>query len=212
MNTKEFIDIINIIPAYIKYIYPGYLTIYVFLFFCDKKIDDNNYLLMKSIAISYIYIEFLRAFKTIHIVNSKLLLLYGTSAYEFLANTALIMVSLIVAYIGYRFVKSKFANKVFSFFNISTTYFENELEWLSNYGDGAWLVVYLNDSDVVYEGSLNTYNYTNDHPYIRLTRFCKYRLQDNGKPKEPYIEDHANEPNESVTIYRENIKIIEKRR
>ena len=41
--------------------------------------------------------------------------------------------------------------------------------------------------------------------------YYKYLLNENGKPIEPYIEDHADNPNESVMIFYDDIKIIEKR-
>ena len=58
MTAAEIKDIIQIIPECITYIYPGYLTIFLFLFFRGRSIKEDNYVWLKAIAISYIYISF----------------------------------------------------------------------------------------------------------------------------------------------------------
>ena len=47
--------------------------------------------------------------------------------------------------------------------------------------------------------------------YICLNSYYKYFLSKKGKPKEPYIEDHENEPEETVVIFYDDIKRIERR-
>ena len=47
--------------------------------------------------------------------------------------------------------------------------------------------------------------------YICLNAYYKYFLGANGKPCEPYIEDHGTEPDEKVMIFYDSIKRIEKR-
>lgn len=56
MSADDILKIIAALPEYIKYIYPGYLSIYLYLFFRGKTLKDNNYIIVKAIAISYIYV------------------------------------------------------------------------------------------------------------------------------------------------------------
>ena len=102
--------------------------------------------------------------------------------------------------------------KIFSLLNINTTFYDNEIEALSNYNEGAWICVYLKNDTVVYEGSVGMKELEEEkRKYICLNSYYKYLLNENGKPIEPYIEDHADNPNESVMIFYDDIKIIEKR-
>ena len=117
-----------------------------------------------------------------------------------------------IAYIFYRIAISKHICRILEFFKVRTTFYDNEIEALANFDDGAWLVVYLKDDSVVYEGSLGAKELDPDkRQYICLNSYYKYFLNEEGKPKEPYIEDHADEPDETVVIFYESIKRIEKR-
>lgn len=42
MSADDILKIIAALPEYIKYIYPGYLSIYLYLFFRGKTLKDNN--------------------------------------------------------------------------------------------------------------------------------------------------------------------------
>ena len=70
----------------------------------------------------------------------------------------------------------------------------------------------MKDDEVVYEGSLGYKELEEDRrKYICLNAYYKYFLDKHGKPKEPYVEDHENEQEQTVLIFYDSIKRIEKR-
>ena len=83
---------------------------------------------------------------------------------------------------------------------------------LADFNEGAWLVVYLKDDDVVYEGALGPKELEAERKrYICLNGYYKYFLGEDGKPVEPYIEDYEKNTKETVMIFYDSIKRIEKR-
>lgn len=212
MSADEVLKIIDALPEYIKYIYPGYLSMYTYLFFRGKTLKDSNYVFIKSIAISYIYIWLIEWLKQSIWLKGVVNVVFRGTPYRVKHNACLLFLAIIFAYILYRIVISKWVGDALSLFRVNTTFYDNEIEALANFNEGAWLCVYLKDDNVVYEGSLGTKELENNkRQYICLTAYYKYFLNKNGKPQEPYIEDHENEQNETVMIFYDSIKRIEKR-
>ena len=212
MNADEILKIIQAIPEYIRYIYPGYLSIYVYLFFRGKTLKDNNYIFVKSIAISYIYLWLIEWLKQMTVLKIIVNTCFLNAPYELKQNACLIILSILVAYIFYRATQSKYVEKALNCFGIRTTFYDNEIEMLSNFNEGAWLCVYLKDDDVVYEGSLGCKELEDGRQkYICLNSYYKYFLNNKGRPRNPYIENHENEPDQTVMLFYDSIKRIEKR-
>lgn len=196
-NIENFINIINAIPQYIIYVYPGYLTIYIYNFFRARNIVDSKSVVLKSLAISYFYVLLCRKLS----ISSDLIL-----------NCMLIILSLVSAFIAFHITRSKFTSMVFDFFGISTTFNDNELEALEELDQGTWLVTYLNDDNIVYEGWLFSKEMEpNKRQCICLSGYRKYLLNDSGKPIHPYIDDYSEDNNEKVIIFYDSVKRIEKR-
>jgi len=197
MNAEDIIKIIDVIPKYISYIYPGYLTIYIYCFLRAKTIKDNKIVLVKSVMISYIYIIIIDALHIDCLLNRTIIL---------------IIISVVVSYICYRLTRFQRLLNLFNRLKIYTTFYDNEIETLANFNKGAWLCVYLKDDEVVYEGALGPKELEEGKTgYICLSGFYKYYLDNNGKPIAPYIEDHANNNDQIVMIFYDSIKRIEKR-
>ncbi|MCI8374847.1 MAG: hypothetical protein HFI29_05340 [Lachnospiraceae bacterium] len=212
MSADDILKIIQGIPEYIKYIYPGYLTVYAYYFLRGKTLKDSNYILIKAITISYLYIILIEGIGNISWISIAVNWIFSNASYEIKLNMSLLLVSIIFAYVAYRLVVSKKLNKVLGKLKINTTFYENEMEVLADFDKGAWLCVYLKDDEVVYEGSLGYKELDEDkRKYICLNAYYKYFLDKNGKPKEPYVEDYENEQEQTVLIFYDSIKRIEKR-
>jgi len=212
LSADEILKIIKALPEYIKYIYPGYLSIYVYLFLRGKTIKDNNYILVKAMAISYIYLWLIEWMKNLRVLKKIINMCFLNAPYELKQNVCLIILSVLIAYVFYRMAVSKSISWVFTKLNINTTFYDNEIEMLADFNDGAWLCVYLKDDAAVYEGSLGCKELEDGrNKYICLNSYYKYFLDKHGKPRRPYIEDHSDEPKETVLIFYDSIKRIEKR-
>ncbi len=212
MDAENILKIIDALPEYIKYIYPGYLSIYLYLFFRGKTLRDNNYIFLKAISISYIYMWLVQWLGQSVFLREIMNTVFFSAPKELKQNICLLMLSIVVAYIFYRIAISSRICKILELFKVRTTFYDNEIEALADFNEGAWLVVYLKDDSVVYEGSLGEKEMEADkRQYICLNAYYKYFLGANGKPCEPYIEDHGTEPDEKVMIFYDSIKRIEKR-
>lgn len=206
MNADDILKIIKAIPEYIIYIYPGYLTVYLYYFFRGRTLKDNSYIFVKTVAISYIHIA------TMEWIRSQIVINFLPISYGLKENIALITIAVLWAYAGYRVAVSKKIQNLFKSLKIKTTFHDNEIEVLADFSKGAWLCVYLKDDKVVYEGSLGHKELEEGkQKYICLNGFYKYFLDKNGKPKEPYIEDYEGNYKETVLIFYDSIKRIEKR-
>lgn len=212
MNADEILKIIQSLPEYIKYIFPGYLSMYTYLFLRGKTLKDNSYIIMKSIAISYIYLWILEWIKDIKWLNNIDDSIFKSVPYELKQSICLVILGIVFPYVFYRIITFEKTQTFLSKLKIQTTFYDNEIEMLSDFDKGAWLCVYLNDDEVVYEGSLGNKELDDDkRKYICLNSYYKYLLNEEGKPKEPYIEDHEKEPEETVMIFYDSVKRIEKR-
>lgn len=202
MTPQGILDIIAAIPEYIIYFYPGYLMIYCYYFFRARSLKESHAIVIKSLSISYFLVVLVDAVMRAIKCESELI-----------KNILVLMIAILVSYTAYRIAESKIVLKVFDFISIKTTYYQNEIDALRNEDRTVWLVVYLNNDDVVYEGSLvDAEMEKGEDRYIVLSGYYKYKLDQLGKPQEPYIEDHEGEDEEKVVIHYEEIKRIEKRK
>ena len=168
--------------------------------------------MIKAIAISYLYIILIEWLGNISWISGVQNRIFSRASYEIKLNTSLLLVSIIFAYVAYRLVISKRLNWILGKLKVNTTFYDNEMEVLADFDKGAWLCVYLKDDEVVYEGSLGYKELEEDRrKYICLNAYYKYFLDKHGKPKEPYVEDHENEQEQTVLIFYDSIKRIEKR-
>lgn len=194
MTANEVIAIIEAIPQYIKFFYPGYITIYIYTFLRAEHVSDTTPTILKSLTLSYVYCVIVDALNM---------------STEIKFNAMLILISVVAALLMYSIVKSKKVKSFFSFFKINTAFYNNEIEGIRN-EEGTWLVIYLKDEDIIYEGWLHLNELEEGKKqYISLTNYRKFKSDENGKST--YIEDHDSEDKEEVVIYYEDIKRIEKR-
>lgn len=198
MSADDIIKIINQLPEYIKLLYPGYITIYLYYFFRAITVRENKTVIFKALILSYIYNIIIDDLCDVFFIQ-------GNLNYEVAYNLLLILVSIIVSYVSYRIVKSKYTIDILQWFKVYTTFSTNEIEELQNQSkNGTWMVVFLRDSKIVYEGYLiNKEMEPDKRQYITLSNYRKYIIDNSGRPVEPYIEDHSDNENEKALIFYE---------
>lgn len=156
MSSDEVLKIIEALPRYIQYFFPGYLTIYLYLFFRSLTFIENKANVIKAISISYIYVvilqEIVEPFAN-YILPNNVLIHAGNYKY-FLEILALILMSVLFAYISYRVISSDLLSKFLLKINIRTSIATDELNQLErSTKDGTlWLYIYLKDNNIAYEG------------------------------------------------------------
>lgn len=204
MNIGEVKLLVDNISNMILYIYPGVITVFLFRFFRDNmKSINNKFTFIVIISISYI-------------LNFLTSILFPNRYDDFIYNFSLIILSIVFAWIAH-FILYCLENedgrlrRVLDFFKIYTIVNENEFTIIKNREPaGAYVIVYLKDSTIIYEGYIGNYNcnYKDKNSYIILKRYKKF--QQNGK-KMILLKDFFNDDTtlESVLIYLDEVKYIE---
>lgn len=197
MGPAEIKEIINMLPEYIQYVYPGYITIYSYYFLRGKTLHDSKQTLLKSIMLSYIYITLTAEIP----VNS-----------EMWANIGYISLAVAIAYFAYLITRAQWIATLFRKLKITTTFFDNDVEALAGFDNGAWLVVYLKSSKIAVEGSLGLKELEDGkEKFITLDAYSKYTVNDDGTLAEPPFCSNEGKYDEQCVIRYDDIQRIEKR-
>lgn len=211
MDPDDIIQIINEIPKYICYIYPGYITMYLYYYFHSLTLEDTTGKLLKSIAISYFYVVIIKWM--FGLANRIPVINIIDDVNGVLFNISLIIFSIAVPCIVNLLEKSeKFdedAKKIKSVLKINTSFAKNEIEVIQKkYNDTIWIYVYMKDSSIMYEGSLTEKELEDCRTkFFCLSKYRKYLLLDNGEKKK--LADYSNDEKEKVLIYFDRISYFE---
>ena len=197
MKTISWItDLIKNIPKLLNYFVPGYIFISIYNFMLLKKanVQESNFIILKSIAISYIL-------KTLYdkiITQWEIEVLY-VEIDPLLNVTILLFISLILGYllglIGY----SPVANKFLLRFGIHRTVKENI--WANVIKKGHYIRVFKKDYSKSYCGQCTFYENDTREPIIVLSRYVIYN--DNAD----VICDYSNDDTASIVL---NLKDFER--
>ena len=176
MKTISWItDLIKNIPELLNYFVPGYIFISIYNFMLLKKanVQESNFIILKSIAISYIL-------KTLYdkiITQWEIEVLY-VEIDPLLNVTILLFISLILGYllglIGY----SPVANKFLLRFGIHRTVKENI--WANVLKKGHYIRVFKKDYSKSYCGQCTFYENDTREPIIVLSRYDCEPIKING--------------------------------
>ena len=211
MDPDDIIQIINEIPKYICYIYPGYITMYLYYYFHSLTLDDTTGKLLKSIAISYFYVviikwvfELANHIPFINIINDVNGVLFNILLIIF-SITVPCMVNLLEK----REKFDEYMKKIKSVLKINTSFAKNEIEAIQKkYNDTIWIYVYMKDSNIMYEGSLTEKELEESRTkFFCLSKYRKYLLRDDGRKKK--LADYSEDDKEKVLIYFDRISHFE---
>lgn len=193
MTAEEIIKILDSLATYIVYVYPGYLSIYVYNFLKADTVKDSKGIIIKSIAISFLY----------KIWIDKLSI--TTEVYY---HFVMVIVAVVIPYFCYMIQKSDGILDLFECLDIDTRFENNEIEILDNGEISAWIRVYLKEDNVVYEGFLGEKELEpGKRQFITLKKYSKYILNTEGRPKKPYIEEHDSDEDMVLLFYQDVYKI-----
>lgn len=179
---------IELVTNYLRYVYPGYITIYIYLFKRGISNRDSEYILLKSIVLSYIYNTILFNFSIIS----------DSGWIDFI----LLFTSVLVALFAGCIVESKFMRNILDILNISTTTELNELDSVIGKRQ-AYCIVELKNGNM-YEGFLQNYE-ADIEVKNRFISLCAYKKSIDSK----CIYDGSLNQNRNVIIYLSDVISIE---
>lgn len=177
--------VLELLEQYFVYVYPGFVTILVHHFAKARGTKLNKSTLGISVVISYVYIVLYKFF-------------FKTDVSQFLNKDYVILLifSILLPVIWHWISRSYFAEKVLNKIGINTTLEDTVWDYIQ-YRDkekkGIVLKVFLDDKDIMYEGSLR---YRESDPEkeqaICLSGYRRY-VKENGRyiPKQDYNNDNS---------------------
>lgn len=197
MSPDDILEIIDNLPQFVVYIYPGAITIYLYLFFRTKKIEENKGMIIKSIVISYVYITIMNNF-----IKPK---------NELNKNIELIIISVVIAYLSYRFIESKVIAKILMEIKIYTAINDSPIELLrESKEDKTYLCIYIDDSpNLIIEGFLKEYETEKDKESFVI--LSQYAIKEWNRQEWNKVKDYFGEDEEKVLVFLKDIARIEKR-
>lgn len=211
MITVDIKQIIDHIPQCICYIYPGYITMYLYCYIHSLTLVDAKGTLLKSVAISYFYVLFL---KWVFGAINKIPYVYFVNDIQgVLFNVFLALISVVIPCLLNFFQKNeKIESKlkdIKGFLGINTSFAKNEIDVLQKkYHDTIWIYVYMKNSNIMYEGSLTESELEDcKTKFFCLSKYRKHLLMADGKKKK--LKDYSNDEKEKVLIYFDQIAYFE---
>ena len=198
---KDFLELAKILPNYIILFCPGYLTIYMYYFFCGKKMKDTQWILAKAICLSYVYLNIITCDLQIHINNIE----------WYVSRTlCLLILGTLVGIVASKIHDSNIYDKILTKIKGDRSFGRSEFDVIcTKKTRSMWLKVHLKDEPIIYEGSLRAEELNEEtRKYIVLGGYRKYIIKSNGEIK--YLENYDKKKNRMLVIYYDEIQMIEK--
>ena len=209
--VEKIQELLNILTDYIIFIYPGFLSFYIFKYIEGKKVEETSLLVIKSIVLSYIYLIVLSCFIHFDIKDPNSISKIG--------HIIIFIASIGLPVLLYTVVEAKWFIKLQKKFKITTRRISNPIQ-LALWNDKNLLAcVYMDDYGIMYEGQIRNYVRDTDRlNYLMLSNYKisrinktseEYSKYDQTYPVEKSAEDKKIRHNEWVILYFDKISRIE---
>jgi hypothetical protein len=183
MNPDDISGMVNAIPLIMIYIVPGYIILRISNFQLSRKTEHNQYILVKSLVISFVFLSAAEAVWGIIFPGSHVL---GDPVFR----NAVILSSAAAGVLLSRFLTSILFEKLLLRLGIYKTLRAGIWSDVVDFEYGLWLMVYMSVDRVVYAGKLRRYVETeNLGSYVVF--LSNYTLYDyNADVLKDYVEDN----------------------
>ncbi len=185
MTIEIVRQILEVLEKYFIYLYPGYVTLFIYYFSKAKKIHFNKSFSFMCVIISYIYILLYR-------------FIVGREVIDFVEvdYVVILCMSIIIPTVWSRISRTWWIEKFLNRLGFYTSIEDNVWDYIQ-YRDkekkGIVLKVFLDDKDLMYEGSLRYREYDPEgESNICLSGFRRYTKKDGVYiPKQNYNNDNS---------------------
>lgn len=179
----EMILLLDNIPKVLQYFIPGYWSLFIFRYFCSKRMSNYmmnlmscvvSYILMAIITFMRVKIGFLLLMPDNALVNSAIAIFMGT--------VLSICIALIVS-------RKWFSNVMVYWFHKTT----NDDIWsdVINWRDGSNLKIYLKDQEYYLIGHQKNMEEKGEESWIAISAFGKFdkKTNENYREEPSYLDD-----------------------
>ena len=179
----EMILLLDSIPKVLQYFIPGYWSLFIFRYFCSKRM--SNYMMnLMSCVVSYILmaiITFMRVKIGFLLLIPDIALVYSAIAI-FMGTVLSICIALIVS-------RKWFSNVMVYWFHKTT----NDDIWreVINWKDGSNLKIYLKDQEYYLIGHQKNMEEKGEESWIAISAFGKFdkKTNENYREEPSYLDD-----------------------
>ena len=198
-TVDGIIELLELAPIYIVYVYPGFITLVIYRFAMSKSVEENKNTFIKSIIISYLYtLPFFLFFE-----------IYPTD-FEIAQHIIITFVAIIVPLTWNKILRWKRFIGVIRKLGIKTEIYDNLMDIMFYKEDGGvWVRAFMDEQNVMYEGSLR--HYESDiarEQQVILSGYRQYHFNEQTKRYE-VIYDYSDKQENWVRILERNITRIE---
>lgn len=197
--TNFIKDIMEVLEQYFVYIYPGYISLYVYRFSVAKRLKNNKETLFISVVVSYIYIIFYRAVKKVMVAD-----------FDVADYIILFAIAVVVPVILHWVIRSKCYECFLNSLGFNTSVEDNVWDYI-HYRDkekkGIVLKIFLDENGILYEGSLRYHE--SDKEKEQVICLSGYRRYIKKKNKFVVKQDYSGDDSRWVMIKMDEIKRVE---
>lgn len=185
MTIEIIRQILEVLEKYFIYLYPGYVTLFIYYFSKAKKVNFNKSFSFMCVIISYVYILLYR-----FIVDRDVIDFFEVD------YVVILCISIIIPTVWSKISRSagieNFLNKLGFYTSIEDNVWDY-VQYRDKQKKGIVLKVFLDDKDLMYEGSLRYREYDpKGESNICLSGYRRY-IKEDGKyiPKLNYDKDNS---------------------
>lgn len=178
-------ELLELLEKYFVYVYPGCITILIYHFSKAKGTKLNKSTVGICVVISYIYIILYKAFCKREVSQ------FSNGDY-----IGILLISIVLPVIWNRVSKSAWIEKMLNVVGFNTTIEDNVWDYIQ-YRDkekkGIVLKVFLNDKELMYEGSLRYHESDLEKKQVMCLSGYRRYIKENGKytVKQDYNNDNS---------------------
>lgn len=164
MGPEEIRTIIKEIPTLIMYVVPGYLILWSMGLVLSRKMEKENHLLLKSIAISYVLIVIGN-----WALKGGVLKSWGT-------KSLLIIIALIIGYVLGRIMLNTWFRKLLRKIGITKTVHDNFLTDVIDFSYGLECMVFLPNERQIFKGEIRKFEEkeNTENSFIVLAKYKQF--------------------------------------
>ncbi|MGI6704109.1 MAG: hypothetical protein ACOX42_08880 [Clostridia bacterium] len=183
MNLDNISGMINAIPLILVYIVPGYIILKISHFQLSKKADKDQYILVKSLVISFVFVSAGEAMWGYLFPDAQAMC-------SIVFRNTMIISSAVVGLLWSRFLTSTLFERILYSLGIHKTLRSGIWSDVVDFEYGLWLMVYIPADKVVYAGKLRRYSEIETHGNYTVF-LSNYTLYDyNAETLKDYVEDN----------------------
>lgn len=222
MNIEIIESLIEILPNIFIYIVPGYIILRIISYRFSRNSIKDDYLLLKSIVISYVLIVIVGFLVQVFgvIVNmfiDKSILEINLNIETLMGKMTILLLSIIFGFIWCKFITSDISYKILGKLGISKSLNTNIFDDIVDKDRGLWMLVYLRDERIIYFGAFQRYEEREDveNYFLVLSNYRSFgydgmELEDQRQNPLRWVMINTKDISRIELIYDEESKKVEK--